>query len=311
MFLFVQVGASKYRDMRKKGLTALPGSVSLDSARPYSIPSREASRSIPCRVIGPSDRETPTRGIFLHFHGGGWVLNDEMSSDLYLKRMAELCRLTCISVGYRLAPENPYPAAPQDCQDVAEWLIDHGPSEFGQKLLYIGGESAGANLAVLTALSLLQSPVQHYRGLSLKGLLLHYGTFSLQWLPGTKNFHKNPPLIIDETTLTHFRAAYLPGYTQDDLTSPQVSPFFADLKGFPLPPALITSGTEDCLLEDSIFMSIRWMVAGGHATLRLYPGSPHGFIVFDPREHPNAAMALKDVSSFIEDTSTVQNWSRI
>jgi acetyl esterase/lipase len=64
-------------------------------------------------------------------HGGGWVLGDETSSDLYLQKLAESCGLLCVSVGYRLAPEEPFPAAPNDCYDVAEWLIDNARMEYG------------------------------------------------------------------------------------------------------------------------------------------------------------------------------------
>jgi acetyl esterase/lipase len=298
--LCFEVGAATYRLMRKQGLTALPGVTLLPSAATYSIPSRDPGRFIPCRILKP--QQNSTRAILLHFHGGGFVLNDEESSDPYLQRIADSCELLCISVGYRLAPENPFPAAPRDCEDVAEWLIDNGPSEFGQRLSLIGGESAGANLAVLTTLSLLRSRTERYQNAAeqLKGLLLHYGTYSMHWHPGTKIFKRSPTLVLDEESLSHFRRAYLPGAEPDTLVSPQVSPFHADLSDLQLPPALLTCGTEDCLVEDSAFMSVRWMIAGGRAILKLYPGSPHGFILFSPGLHQNTMIALQDVQSFVE-----------
>jgi acetyl esterase/lipase len=291
--------------MRKQGLTALPGVTLLPSATSYSIPSRDPGRFIPCRVLRPEQSEK-AKAILLHIHGGGWVLNDEMSSDPYLQRLADSCQLLCISVGYRLAPESPFPAAPQDCLDVAEWLVDNGTAEFGLQTFLIGGESAGANLALLTALSLLRSQVERYRNaaVQLKGLLLHYGTFSLQWHSSTKNFKRSPTLVLDEESLTHFRHAYLPGADGDTLMSPQVSPFNADLSSLQLPPALFTCGTEDCLVEDSVLMSVKWMVAGGRAILKLFPGSPHGFILFSPKLHQNTMFALQDVQSFVETIFT-------
>lgn len=272
----------------------------LPSARSFSIPSRDPLRSIACRVLKPLTSNT--RGIFLHVHGGGWVLNDEESSDPYLQTIADLCGLVCVSVGYRLAPEHQFPAGPDDCLDVAQWLVDNGLHEFGQELSYIGGESAGANLALLTALGLLQSNNVKYADFSLKGLVLHYGTSSLQWHPSTKNFNKRPTLVLDEESLTHFREAYLPQQDPSTITSAQVSPFYADLCNLRLPPALFTCGTEDCLVEDSMFMTLRWLVAGGQAILKLFPGSPHGYILFPPEVHENTKLALDAVQLFVDGT---------
>lgn len=227
------------------------------------------------------------------------MLNDEESSDVYLQKVADVCGLICISVGYRLAPEHPFPAATNDCYDAAEWLVDSAQTEFGAPLAWIGGESAGANLAVLTMLHLAQSEVARYANFRLSGLLCHYGTYSMQWLSSTKNFKKDPPLILDEDLMTSFRKAYLPGMTIEEVSSPQISPLFADLGRLSLPPAFFTCGTEDPLLDDSVFMSVKWMMAGGEAIIRVYPGSPHGFIHFSEDVHENVAVALRDLQSFV------------
>ncbi|KAL1963347.1 hypothetical protein VTN77DRAFT_8468 [Rasamsonia byssochlamydoides] len=296
--------------MRKNGLTPLPAATLLPTAELFSIPSRDTDRMIPCRVLRPG--QGPVRGLFLHVHGGGWVLNDEASSDVYLQEIADRCGLVCLSVGYRLAPEHPYPAGPDDCFDIASWLITHASRCFGTQLVFIGGESAGAHLSIVTALRLLQSSVQELASFRLKGLLLHYGAYSLRWQPGTKLFRRQPTLILDEDMMVHFRDAYVPGIKDDErqLTAPDVSPFFADLASLDLPPALFTIGTEDCLLEDSVFMSTRWMIACKEAVLKIYPGSPHGFILFPPEKHENTKMALQDVKTFVDmqlSTTTVES----
>ncbi|EEU33933.1 uncharacterized protein NECHADRAFT_98282 [Fusarium vanettenii 77-13-4] len=244
------IGATEYRRRRKEGRTPLPGATLLPSARSDTIPSREDGRTIPIRVLMPQREDTEVHGIFLHFHGGGWVLNDEESSDVYLQTISDACGLISISLGYRLAPEYPFPAAPKDCLDGAQWLVDNGPRIFGQPLVVIGGESAGANLALQTALGLLRASPSLRRLLS-----------ALE-------------------AMTRFRSAYLPCEEPAAHTSPDVSPFYAELSGLHLPPLLITCGTEDCLLEDNVFMATRWMMAGGQAVLRIFPGSPHGFILF-------------------------------
>lgn len=284
--------------MRQNGLSALPGPILLRSASNVTIPSRDTGRSIPCRVLRP--QKSKPRALFIHLHGGGWVLNDEKSSDVYLQKVADACGLICLSVGYRLAPEFPFPAATNDCYDAVEWLIDNAQQEFGAPVAFMGGESAGANLAVLAMLHLAQSSVTRYTNFRFSGLLCHYGTYSLQWLASTKHFKKDPPLILDEDILTSFREAYLPGMTVDEVTSPEISPLFANFAGVSLPPAFFTCGTEDCLLDDSVFMSVKWMTAGGEAIIRIYPGSPHGYIMFTEDAHGNVATALQDMQKFID-----------
>ncbi|RSL45340.1 hypothetical protein CEP54_014314 [Fusarium duplospermum] len=190
---------------------------------------------------------------------------------------------------------HPFPAAPNNCLDGTKWLVDNGPRIFGHALVFIGGESAGANLALQTALGLLCSPAERYPRFNLQGLLLHYGAFSLHWQPGTRHFRRTPALVFHEEAMTRFRSAYLPGEDPASHTLPDVSPFYAELSGLHLPPLLITCGTEDCLLEDNVFMATRWMMASGQAVLHIFPGSPHGFILFPSDVHHNAQLALKDV----------------
>ena len=75
-----KVGAPAYRGMRERGETALPKPVYLPQAKSFSIPSREAGRELPCRVLNP-ENDRQTKGVFLHIHGGGWVLMSEKEFD--------------------------------------------------------------------------------------------------------------------------------------------------------------------------------------------------------------------------------------
>jgi acetyl esterase/lipase len=72
----MQVGAEKYRQMRVNGETPFPPRVVVESGKPFSIPSRDAGRKIPCRVLRP-EPGGPVKGVYLHIHGGGWVLQTE------------------------------------------------------------------------------------------------------------------------------------------------------------------------------------------------------------------------------------------
>jgi hypothetical protein len=92
-------------------------------------------------AAGTSSELAPkSAGIIMHIHGGGWVLMDHNSSDPLLQNYADMSGCVAISVGYRLAPEYPFPAGPEDCYDAADWLIENGEKEFGGKLRFIGGE---------------------------------------------------------------------------------------------------------------------------------------------------------------------------
>ncbi|RDL35490.1 uncharacterized protein BP5553_07421 [Venustampulla echinocandica] len=99
--------------------------------------------------------------------------------------------------------------------------------------------------------------------------------------------------------MTSFRGAYLPGKTADEAASPSISPFFANFDGVNLPLVFFTCGTEDCMLDDSVYMSVKWMMAGGEAIIRIYPGSPHGYIMFSEEVHENVSTALRDLESFV------------
>ena len=235
----------------------------------------------------------------MHIHGGGWVLQDEKSQDPMLQSIANSTGLVCFSVGYRLAPEHPFPAGPEDCYDVAEWLVDNAAGQFGAPLSFIGGESAGGHLSALTALHLLQHKETRYSSLRLKGLLLHFGAYDLTFTPQAYTFKKPVPLILDLDLLQHYIEVFLPGMSFADKQRAEVSPLFADLYGLKLPPALFTCGTEDCLLDDTMFMSTKWMMAGGETVVKIVPGGAHGYIMFPEEQYPVAGEGMESVRQFL------------
>ncbi len=81
--------------------------------------------------------------------------------------------------------------------------------------------------------------------------------------------------------MTHFVSAFVPSTSKEDLRSPSISPFYAEIgKLGKLPPALFMCGTCDPLLDDSVMMSAKWMMCGNEAVVRIFEGAPHGFTVF-------------------------------
>lgn len=265
MLRTLQVGAERYRQMRANGETALPPPVVLNSGKDIKLPSREKGREIPCRVFTPESGKS--KGVYYHIHGGGWVLQNEKSQDILLKYYADHSQLTVVSVGYRLAPEHPYPAGNEDCFDIAEYLIDNAEKEFGGPVLFMGGESAGGHLAAVTCFHLLESRP----AFAFKGIVLNYGCFDISGFQPAA-WHFDLPLVLDVEIMQNFQKAFTPGTTQEQRRDPKISPLFADMSKLKCPPALFTCGSLDCLLDDSVFMSTKWMMSGAESILKIYPG---------------------------------------
>jgi acetyl esterase len=212
------------------------------------------------------------RGVVLDFHGGGFCLGWPHSKDGSNGRLAVDAGVAVVSLDYRLAPEFPFPAGPEDCYAAAEWLVENAKSEFGVETLFLAGDSAGANLAALTALQLRAAGTVD----RVAGLVLTYGVFDLSGTPSSRN--RGDALVLTERATHEFHDLYLPGRSPEDLRDPSISPLYADLTG--LPPAFLCAGTLDPLLDDSLFMTARLQAAGGEAEMHIIPESPHGFAAF-------------------------------
>jgi acetyl esterase len=259
------VGPVLARTSRDTGTSVFGPLVVSERARQIEIDGPGGVLSV--RVFEPAE----PRGVFVHIHGGGWVLGAANHHDPMLERLADATGLVVASVDYRLAPEHPYPAGPDDCEAAALWLVENAPAELGGSVLAIGGESAGAHLSAVTLTRL-----RDRHGLTpFRAALLTYGCFDLRGTPSLVAFGDRP-LILNTSVTRWFVEQFVGG---EDLEQADISPLFADLSG--LPPALFTVGDTDPLLDDSLFMAARWRAAGNDARLEIWPGGIHAFDYFE------------------------------
>ena len=257
---------------RREGRSVFPAPEFLPRARDLSIETR--SGVIGLRVLPPEDEMT---GIYLHIHGGGWVLGRCDEQDVRLAALADATGLCAVSVDYRLAPEHPYPAGP-DCEDAAIWLLERGREELGAPdRLAVGGESAGAQLVVTTLLRLRD---RHGITGAFGAANLIYGAYDLSMTPSQRNWGDRY-LILSTPIMHWFGKAFTGDRSTDELREPDISPLYAELHD--LPPALFSVGDHDPLLDDSLFMAARWQAAGNDAELQVWPESIHGFNAFPTR----------------------------
>lgn len=260
--------AAEARAMRERGEGPFPAAPVSDRATDREIDG--PAGPINLHIIVPEGGPANARGVYLHFHGGGWVFGGANQQDSLLERLADKCGLACISVEYRLAPEHPYPAGPDDCEAAALWLVANA-AEFSDGPLFIGGESAGAHLSAVTLLRLKEK-----HGMTpFRGVNFTFGCFDLGMTPSMRMFGNTGPTL-STRDVTHFVNCFI--LDGADLRGPDISPLFGDLGG--LPDALFVVGTRDGLLDDTLFMHGRWMAAGNKAELGVYPGGAHGFIAF-------------------------------
>ena len=231
----------------------------------------------PARVYRPhAEGPLPT---VLFLHGGGFVIGDLDTHDLTCRTIAEHSRAVVVSLDYRLAPEHPFPAAVEDTLAAAAWLVEHTGDLGGDHRTGVGGDSAGGNLAAVTA--------QHLRdrGHDLTAQLLIYPVTEMG--ADTDSFRDNAEgYFLDADTMLWFGAQYA-GPAGVDPGDPRLSPRHGDLAG--LAPAVVVTAQFDPLRDDGDGYARALSDAGVRVEHRQFPGLIHGFV--DMGRHSPAADA--------------------
>jgi acetyl esterase/lipase len=225
------------------------------------------------RTFVPEADGTPD-GVYLHFHGGGWIVGDPEMMDGLSTIIADACNVAVVSVDYRLAPEHPYPAGPDDCEAAAAWLLEHAEAEYGASKLLVGGESAGGHLSAVTLIRARDrlDAIDRFVGANLV-----FGVYDVSDTPSQRGVGIPPGAdILTVEGSEFFTELFTPGMSVEQRRDPDLSPLYADLAG--LPPALFTVGANDHLVDDTLFLASRWARAGNETELLVYPDTPHGCI---------------------------------
>ena len=217
---------------------------------------------IPARVFRP-DRDGPLP-VVAYFHGGGWVVGSVESFDLVCRALANASGAIVVSVGYRLAPEHPYPAALEDCVAVTRWLAGQAGELGGDPArLAVAGDSAGGNLALGVA--------RHLRD-TVRFQALIYPVCDAGFdTPSYSEFAERHGLT--SLGMQRFWSLYLDGADPGD---PDASPLRAsDLGG--VAPAFVLTAEYDVLRDEGEAMVEALRAAGVEVTHRRYDGTVHGF----------------------------------
>lgn len=204
------------------------------------------------------------------FHGGGWVVGSLHSHDQLCRAITRASGVAVVSVDYRLAPEDPFPAAVDDAEAATSWVAKHG-QELGvdTRRLAVGGDSAGGNLAAVVA---RRRRDRGELGLALQVLIYPVTDFDRN----TASYLENA----DGYMLTRdLMAWYWDKYVPDPARrlDPDAAPLRAeDLSG--LPPALVVTAEYDPLRDEAEHYARRLTEAGVAVQLSRYPGMIHGFL---------------------------------
>ncbi|HKI73628.1 MAG TPA: alpha/beta hydrolase [Pseudomonadales bacterium] len=238
---------------------------------------------VPCEWITPADCDDDR--VLVHLHGGGYVF---MGLDTHREtccRLAEAARMRVLNVDYRLAPENPFPAALDDATSCYRWLIDEG---YDPAKIAVGGDSAGGGLS----LALLMNA--RNLGLPLPACCVMISPWTDLSLSGDsmrRNAAADP--MLSREALERWAGFYL---GKRDRRAPLASPLFGDLSG--LPPIMIQVGSAEVLLSDAERVADKIRETGGQVSLEVWPGMFHVFHLMAARV-PEGKQVIARIGEFL------------
>ena len=276
-----------YADAR---LVAAPEPPPMASVTPLSIPG--PAGLIPARVYTPLKLNmlNSRSPCLVFFHGGGWVIGDLDTHDVVCRTLAAEGELLVISVDYRLAPENKFPAAYDDAVAATQWIVENATDlKIEPGSVFVGGDSAGGNLAAAVALH------ARTRGPKLAGQVLIYPVTDLR-MQHPSYAEPETDCLLTSSVMHWFTDHYLNG--PGDVADVRASPARADsLAG--LPPAYVLTAGADPLRDEGIAYAERLKKDGVAVTYQHFSGQYHGFITMG-KLLTKANGALQDIGTWLK-----------
>lgn len=237
--------------------------------------------SFEAEMITPHDH--PEKGVILYLHGGGYTAGSLKYAHGFGSVLANRTNLRVFCAAYRLAPENPYPAALEDAYAAYRYLREEG---FSASEIFLVGESAGGGLVFCLA---------HYlksRGEALPAKIVGISPWTdLRMLNASCTENEKTDPVLTKEQLQYYAALY----AGEQLADPFVSPVCGEFSGFP--PALLFVGGDEILLDDSILLKAKYEEAGASCELVIEEGLWHVYVLFAV---PEAQDALEKIDQFLK-----------
>ncbi len=270
---YAQIRANEEKSM--SGIK-IPRGVSLEYINLNGIPAEEYTKPGNCE-----------KSVVMYIHGGGFTSGSAKARRNLGFYITNKLGYNVFSIDYRLAPENPFPAAPQDCFAAYKAAL----KRYAGKKIVLMGESAGGNLVLVTALMAKDA------GITMPCAVVAFSPVT-QFDKQLKSYetNKNTDYIAVENGNEVAAHTYFAG-CRSEMTNPYATPLYGNLIGFP--PCYIVASTIEVLRDDSILFDQKLRESGVESKLVLVPNMMHAFIMVP--DFPESKAELRNVKKFIDE----------